>query len=528
VKLRQFQNLFFKQNVINIIKTSHKFCFISVIAFYFFQPRTVSASTEPTINVLIQKNKKIRIRSDRSIPLTINGHGFSNKRIKGLNLKKQNKKTILFFDKNKQKLYNLKNKQKFVVRSSDRRGIWVGQKRYAGSLNIFISDNDIMVVNVLGIEAYLGSVVGSEMPAKWPLEALKAQAIASRTYALKQKGNSLYDIDSTNMNQVYTGLEARTYRTARAVNSTRSLVLTYKNKLINSLFHSSSAGMTENSKDVWQNQYPYLSSVKDFDKNNPKLQWNKKFTQSQLQKIFPGIGGIKQIKILNITSTGRVKNAKIYGTSGTDQISGVDIRKRMNLKSTLVRFKFIEDNESKSSNENLKVLSTNSQENEPLTHIVRVGDNLIFIADQYDISVEEIVALNNIKDPSLINIGQRLLVPRNYSGNQPLTHIVRVGDNLIFIADQYDVNVEEIVALNNIKDSSLINIGQRLLVPRNSLNSLISLKKTLLVSGYGSGHGVGMSQWGAQYMANKGEKANAILKHFYKGVKIKPFKKYFL
>ena len=99
---------------------------------------------------------------------------------------------------------------------------------------------------------------------------------------------------------------------------------------------------------------------------------------------------------------------------------------------------------------------------------------------------------------------------------------------MIFIADQYDVSVEEIVALNNIKDSSLINIGQRLLVPRNSLNSLISLKKTLLVSGYGSGHGVGMSQWGAQYMANKGEKANAILKHFYKGVKIKPFKKYFL
>ena len=474
MKLRQFQNLFFKQNVINIIKTSHKFCFISVIAFYFFQPRTVSASTEPTINVLIQKNKKIRIRSDRSIPLTINGHGFSNKRIKGLNLKKQNKKTILFFDKNKQKLYNLKNKQKFVVRSSDRRGIWVGQKRYAGSLNIFISDNDIMVVNVLGIEAYLGSVVGSEMPAKWPLEALKAQAIASRTYALKQKGNSLYDIDSTNMNQVYTGLEARTYRTARAVKGTRSLVLTYKNKLINALFHSSSAGMTENSKDVWQNQYPYLSSVKDFDKNNPKLQWNKKFTQSQLQKIFPGIGGIKQIKILNITSTGRVKNAKIYGTSGTDQISGVDIRKRMNLKSTLVRFKFIEDNDTKSIKEGLKVLSTNSLENKPLTHIVQVGDNLMFIADQYKVDVDEIVALNNIEDSSLINIGQRLLVPRTSQVNLPFNHIVQVGDNLIFIADQYDVS------------------------------------------------------GGAQYMANKGEKANAILKHFYKGVKIKPFKKYFL
>ena len=167
-----------------------------------------------------------------------------------------------------------------------------------------------------------------------------------------------------------------------------------------------------------------------------------------------------------------MKNVSIYGEFGTDQISGVEIRKRMNLKSTLVRFKFVEDIETKSSNESLELLSETSLENEPLTHIVRVGDSLILIADQYDVSVESLVVLNNIKD------------------------------------------------------SSLINIGQRLLVPRNTLNS--SSDKILVVSGYGSGHGVGMSQWGAKYMANKGKKANVILKHFYKGVEIKPFKKYFL
>ena len=459
--------------ILKIIKTTHNFCLISILIFCFSQNRALSASKEPIISVLILKDKKIRIRSDRSIPLTIKGQRFSNKKIKGLTLKKQNNRTTLIFDKNKQKIYDLKNKEKFLVRSSDRRGIWVGQKRYAGKLNIFISDNHILVVNVLGIEKYLGSVVGSEMPAKWPLEALKAQAIASRTYALKQKGNPQYDIDSTNKNQVYMGLEAGTYKTKRAVSSTRSLVLTYNNKLINSLFHSSSAGMTENSQDVWKNKYPYLSSVKDFDKNNPKLRWNKKFSESQLQKLFPRLGEIKKFEILNVTSTGRVKNVRIHGSYGTDQISGVDLRKKMNLKSTLVRFKFIEDNETKSNDDSLKLLSTNSLEKEPLTHIVRAGDTLIVIADQYDVSVEEIVALNNIKN------------------------------------------------------SSLINIDQRLLVPRNSLN-LKSTDKILVVSGYGSGHGVGMSQWGARYMAHKGEKANAILKHFYKGVEIKPFKKYFL
>lgn len=396
--------------ILKTIKISNKLCLIGIIVFCLFQNHSVYASREPLIRVLISKKRNLRIRSDKSIPLIIKGQKFSNKKIKGLTVKKENNRTSLFFDKNKQKIYDLKNKVKLVVKSSDGRGIWVGQKRYSGILNLLVLDSEILVINILGIEKYLSSVVGSEMPAKWPLEALKAQAIASRTYALKQKGNPIYDIDSTQKNQVYNGLESRTYKTARAVRSTRSLVLTYKNKLINALFHSSSGGMTENSQDVWKNEYPYLSSVRDFDRNNPKLQWKKKFSSGELQKLFPEIGGIKKIEILNITNTGRVKNVKIFGKYGSDQISGVDIRKRMNLKSTFMRFKFIEDK---------KYISDND-------------------------------------------------------------------------------------------------------------NSNIPIEKTLIVFGQGSGHGVGMSQWGARYMASKGQKAERILKHFYKGVGIKPFSKNYL
>ena len=459
--------------IFKTIKNINKFCLISTITFCYFYPRIALASTEPIIEVLILKDKKIRIRSDRSIPLKIKGQRFLNKKINGLTLKKQNDRTTLFFDKNKKKIYNLKNDEKFVVRSSDRRGIWVGQKRYAGKLKIFILENEILVVNALRLEKYLSSVVGSEMPAKWPLEALKAQAIASRTYALKQKGNFLYDIDSTNKNQVYIGLEAGTNKTKKAVKSTRSLVLTYENKLINALFHSSSAGMTENSQDVWKNKLPYLSSVKDFDKNNPKLQWNKKFSQSQLQKIFPLIGEVKKIEILNITSTGRVKNVEIHGDYGTDQISGVDLRKRMNLKSTLVRFKFVEESQTKSGNENIKLLSTKLLEDKPIAYIVKPGDSLFDIAYRHKVNFQEIVALNSIKDPSIIEVNQILLIPRK---------------------------------------------------PVNKINNI---EKVLVVSGYGSGHGVGMSQWSAKYLANKGAKAEEILIHFYRGVKIKPFKSYF-
>ena len=381
-----------------------KYCLISILFIFVFQSEGVFASREPIIRVLISKNNNLRIRSDRSIPLTIEGKFFSSKKIKGLTLKNEKNRKILYFDKNKQKKYDLKSNQKLQVRSSDGRGIWVGQKRFSGKLNLFVLDSEILVVNVLGIEKYLSSVVGSEMPAKWPIEALKAQAIASRTYALKQKGNNLFDIDSTQKNQVYNGLESRTYKTIRAVKSTRSLVLTYKNKLINALFHSSSGGMTENSQDVWKNKYPYLSSVKDFDKNNPKFRWQKKISSNELIDLFPKIGGLKNIEILDITSTGRVKNVKLIGVYGSDQISGVVLRKRLGLKSNFVRFKFFEE----------------------------------------------------------------------------------------------------------------------------ELNNKLPSKKGLIVFGQGSGHGVGMSQWGAKYLASRGQKAERILKHFYRGVQIKPFRKDYL
>ena len=385
-------------------KRYYSFCFLSILFFSILKCETVFASKEPIIRVLISKNNKIRIRSDKSIPLTIDGKIFSNKKIRGLTLKNEKNRKTLFFDKNKQKIYNLKNNQKFQVKSSDGRGIWVGQKRFAGKLTLVIRDSEILVVNVLGIERYLSSVVGSEMPVKWPLEALKAQAIASRTYALKQKGNDLFDIDSTQRNQVYNGLESRTYKTRRAVRSTRSLVLTYGNKLINALFHSSSGGMTENSQDVWKNKYPYLSSVKDFDKKNPKFKWQKTFSNKELINLFPKLGGITNIEILAITNTGRVKNVRLLGPYGSDLISGVDLRKILSLNSTLVRFKFLEKEET----------------------------------------------------------------------------------------------------------------------------SKFSANNSLIVFGQGSGHGVGMSQWGAKYMASKGQKAEKILKHFYRGVQIKPFRKDFL
>ena len=100
-----------------------KCCLISILFICVFQSESVYASREPIIRVLISKNNNLRIRSDRSIPLIIEGQLFSSQKIKGLTLKNVKNRKVLFFDKNKQKKYALKSNQKFQVRSSDGRGI---------------------------------------------------------------------------------------------------------------------------------------------------------------------------------------------------------------------------------------------------------------------------------------------------------------------------------------------------------------------------------------------------------------------
>jgi len=389
-----------------INKKALKIFILFFLIYPFFSSKRLLPFSEPIIKVLIAKDEKLRVRADSSIPLNIKEPILPKTKIKGLTIKKLNNKIILSLDSNKDKYYEISNNKSLIIRSSDRRGIWINSKRYSGKINIVFRNNKILVINVLGVEKYLNSVVGSEMPHKWHIEALKAQAIASRTYALRKTNNGLYDIDSTQTNQVYNGLESSTIKTRRAVRETRSLVITYKNKLINALFHSSSGGMTENSEAVWSDPYPYLVTVKDFDQKNPKIRWNKEVSKSELKEIFPIIGGIQQIEVLNITETGRIKNLKITGTFGEKVITGKEFRSKLGLKSTLFRPTISED-----------------------------------------------------------------------------------------FYDKKDLNNQ----------------------------SNIQFHPYLTISGMGAGHGVGMSQWGARYMADKGYKANQILKYFYKGVNIKPF-----
>ncbi len=205
-------------------------------------------------------------------------------------------------------------------------------KEYRGILEIYRTPKDAMAINHLPLEDYLLSVVPSEMPPSWHIEALKAQAVAARTYAtyhINQSKSSLYDLETDTNSQMYTGIKSENPNSSRAVKETKNMVLVYKDKPINAFFHSHSGGTTEAPEKVWGQKLGYLKSIKSEYCNVSKpLEWEIKFDSSTLSSKLNkfGVGEISEIKILDTTPSGRVASLSIQGENGNVLVSGQDFR----------------------------------------------------------------------------------------------------------------------------------------------------------------------------------------------------------
>jgi stage II sporulation protein D len=208
---------------------------------------------------------------------------------------------------------------------------------YRGEVKLVRSSSGLTVINDLNLEDYVASVVGKEMYPIWPQEALKAQAVAARSYAIYQQQHPKYqrfDVLSTTTSQVYAGLEGEANTTQTAAQATAGQVLTYQGKVIESVFHSASGGHTENSEDVWVRAVPYLRGVPDFDQSAPVFQWNLALTATQIRQRIPGIGDIISMTPVKTTPVGRVRILKVQGSRGALLMKGSDARRALGLKST--------------------------------------------------------------------------------------------------------------------------------------------------------------------------------------------------
>ena len=155
-------------------------------------------------------------------------------------------------------------------------------KWYRGYLMIQNRGQKLTVINDVPLEDYLKGVVPSEMPSSWEIEALKAQAVAARSYALANLGKRAslgFDLKDTPEDQAYGGASAETAKTNSAVNDTAGLVLTYNYKVIPAYYSASAGGQTINSKQLWGKDLPYIRSVPSYDGNvQKKRAWSRYVT----------------------------------------------------------------------------------------------------------------------------------------------------------------------------------------------------------------------------------------------------------
>lgn len=222
--------------------------------------------------------------------------------------------------------------------------VWIDDRWYRGRVLLTPSGQGLTAVNHVDLEEYLYSVVASEMPTSWHPEALKAQAVAARSFALHRRSSGkLYDVKDTTSSQVYKGVAAETDSTRSAVRNTDSEVLTYSGKVIEAVFHSSSGGHTENSEHVWSSPRPYLQGVPDFDQAAPVFQWSQDFSADQLRSKMTAKFGQSIASVGNIVAIapgvasphGRLRSVVVQGDRGSQTVNATEVRQALGLRSTL-------------------------------------------------------------------------------------------------------------------------------------------------------------------------------------------------
>jgi stage II sporulation protein D len=210
------------------------------------------------------------------------------------------------------------------------------KRRYRGSIQVDVTGAKLRAINVVGLEPYLYGVVPSEMPYTWHPEALKAQAVAARSYALAtRKTGAAFDLYPDTRSQVYLGIDHEKPSTNAAVDATAGKVVLYEGQVAKTFFFSTSGGRTASAEDVWGSPVPYLVSVPDpYDSISPYHDWGPfTFTGLKLAKLLKMPGRVVDLQP-EVNSSGRIRTLNVVGTKRTAALPGGDLRKRLGLRST--------------------------------------------------------------------------------------------------------------------------------------------------------------------------------------------------
>jgi stage II sporulation protein D len=208
-------------------------------------------------------------------------------------------------------------------------------KPYRGAIQVDVDTGKLRAINVVGLEQYLYGVVPSEMPFTWAPEALKAQAVAARSYALATKRSGAFDVYKDTRSQVYLGLDHEKPSTNAAVDATAGKVLMYDGTVAKTFFFSTSGGRTASAQDVWGTAVPYLVSVPDpYDTISPYHTWGPfAFTGAKLGRMMHAGGAVSDVRT-TLNSSGRVTTVTAVTAAGERSIDGAKLKAALGLRST--------------------------------------------------------------------------------------------------------------------------------------------------------------------------------------------------
>ncbi|MFZ2937915.1 MAG: SpoIID/LytB domain-containing protein [Candidatus Omnitrophota bacterium] len=227
------------------------------------------------------------------------------------------------------------NTSKVLVRTEPQDVILVNGKVFRGTIQFIKKDiQQMLVINNIELQDYIKGILYHEASHYWPLEALKAQAVVCRTYALYQKQQSLskdFDVTGDVYSQVYGGKTSERFRTNKAVEETSGIVLMYKGKIFPAYFHATCAGHTEDASQLWNIDIPVLKGVVcDFCRESPHFSWHEVLSLDEIEKKLKGsaykLDNLIGIVIVNRNKSGRVASLKLITKKKDKIISAKDFR----------------------------------------------------------------------------------------------------------------------------------------------------------------------------------------------------------
>ena len=236
------------------------------------------------------------------------------------------------------------------VRVLGKAGNGVTNGRYRGDLELRAGSlGGVSAINAVNLEDYIRGVVPGEVPASWPDAALRAQAVAARTYAIAtSKNGDGFDQYADTRSQMYPGISGEHPRTNAAVQATAGQVVTHDNKPVVTYYFSTSGGRTENVENSFlgAEPEPYLQSVADPYDSGPRHRWTMRMTVARATAKLGSLvkGGLRQIKVLQRGRSPRVIRAQVIGTGGRTSVTGPQLRAKLGLYDTWARFTVITAN----------------------------------------------------------------------------------------------------------------------------------------------------------------------------------------